>query len=140
MTKLIKNIYVWCIKLLYLRLFSGFYLCFLSYGEKTVVFAGMYWKLWCRNTSMLTLDGNSLDICVVTILLAKEKKMFWWNRCGRYVQYFLNNDNRYGNSYLFFPPFYNIYFFYSGNTLFLHEISLSKFCLLQQIQNQYLHH
>ena len=60
-------------KLLYLRLFSGFYLSFWSYGEKTVVFAGMYLKLWCRNTSMLTLDGNSLDLCLVTILLAKEK-------------------------------------------------------------------
>ena len=100
MTKLLKNIYVWCIKLLYLRLFSGFYLSFWSYGEKTVVFAGMYLKLWCRNKSMLTIDGNSLDLCLFTILLAEEKICSDGTDDSEMCIYVLNNKDKWGNSFL----------------------------------------
>ena len=64
------------------------------YDVKTVVFAVMYLKLWCRNTSMLTLDGNILDLCLVTILFDKEKIHSDGTDVAGMCIYFLNNKNK----------------------------------------------
>ena len=81
---------------------NGFFssILYLGFYVYTVVFSGMYLKLWCKNTSMLTLHGNRLDLFLVTILFAKEKIRSDGTDVAGMCIYFLNNKNKWGNSFL----------------------------------------